>query len=148
MDYIISIIVPIVSVVVAILSASLTYYFSQKAKATMDERKLKESYYQEYMRAVGKLALDVSDVNALSDYALAHNTLPLIATSNIMKLVNEFQEIVIGKGDIAVEYQNEVLTKIVLEMRKDLYPKRKSKQLNTSFPTINLTAVGKRGKYR
>ena len=48
----IDLLVPIIGVVIAVISASLTYFFAKNQQIAADERRLKEKYYLNYIEAI------------------------------------------------------------------------------------------------
>ena len=53
----IQLLVPVISIVVAIISAALTYYFSKRKQVLSDESRLKEKFYLEYINALSNNVL-------------------------------------------------------------------------------------------
>ena len=69
----IELLVPIIGIVVAAVSAGLTYYFAKKQQIAADESRLKEKYYLNYIEAVSNIVVSDNSESAPS-------TIPSITT--------------------------------------------------------------------
>ena len=71
----IELLVPIIGIVVAAVSAGLTYYFAKKQQIAADESRLKEKYYLNYIEAVSNIVVSDNSESALDLLADAQNQL-------------------------------------------------------------------------
>lgn len=60
----IELLVPIIGIVVAAVSAGLTYYFAKKQQIAADESRLKEKYYLNYIEAVSNIVVSDNSESA------------------------------------------------------------------------------------
>ncbi len=65
----IELLVPIIGILVAGISAGLTYYFTKKQQIAADERRLKEKYYLTYIEAVSNMVVSGNEDEARYRYA-------------------------------------------------------------------------------
>ncbi len=138
----IRLLVPLISIVVAIISAGLSYYFAKKLQVNADERRLKEKYYQDYINAVSKVAIDNSDEQAKDEFANAHNTLPLVGNAEVVRHAMDFHDFIrIGnQQNFTLDEHDRKLRNLIMAMRNDLY---KNKKINDEYPQIHLCGSGK-----
>ena len=139
----INLLVPLLSIVVAIVSASLSYYFAKCQQVNSDERRLKEKYYQDYINAVSKVAIDNLDERAKGELANAHNILPLIGSSEVVHCAMIFHNYIreSNKQNFRIDEHDNLLRKLVMAMRSDLY---KTRKINVNYPPIHLCGSGKK----
>jgi Tfp pilus assembly protein PilO len=138
----VQLLVPLIGIIVAIISAGLSYFFAKKLQINAEERKLKEKYYQDYINAVSKVPIDNNSEKAKDEFANAHNTLTLIGDSEVVSLAMDFHNYIkIGhSASFTIDKHDEMLTKLVKAMRKDLYS---NKKINFQYPLIHLCGSGK-----
>ena len=67
-ENLIQVIIPIIGIITAIISATFSYYFTKRNQLEANERKLKEKYYLAYIKAV-------SDVVIIDNKKAARNNL-------------------------------------------------------------------------
>ncbi len=133
----IQLLVPLISIIIAIVSAGLSYYFAKRLQINADERKLKEEYYQTYINAISKVAIDNYNKIAKDEFANAHNTLTLVGSSEVVDLAMKFHDYIkIGSSaNFVIDRHDEMLTNLVKAMRSDLYSNSK---VNCNYPRIHL----------
>lgn len=132
--------IPIVGIVAAIISAAATYYFTKKAQSNLEERHLKETYYIEYIKAVSNIVITNNTEKARDTLADKQNQLLLVGSSKVVSALMDFhnylkpssQEIHGMDSDI----HDALLTNLIKAMREDLYYNR---NINKGYPTIHLT---------
>jgi hypothetical protein len=141
----ISIIAPFTGIIVAALTASLTYYFTKKNQLRLDESRLKEETYLKYIKALSDNVIlsDRNDARAkLSD---AHNHILLIGSACVVTRMREFSKYIaidnFNSKNFNIEEHDKLLTELIKSMREDLY---NGKKTNKRYPTISLS--GSRGK--
>lgn len=131
------IIVAILSAFATILVVVLTNYFTKKNQLKFEERKLKEVYYTNYIKAVSNNVLLQGKDGELDD---AQNRLILVGSSEVVDNLMKFHDrIKPSARDITGEEHDMLLTDLVKAMRKDLYG---DKKINDGYPVIHLS--GKR----
>ena len=131
------IIIAILSALVTIMTVVITNYFSKKNQLKFEERKMKEEYYTNYIKALSDNALMRDNDDELED---AQNKLILVGSSEVVdNLMKFFDKIRQSAAPISAEEHDRLLTKLVKAMRKDLYG---NKKVNDSYPIIHLS--GKR----
>jgi len=136
----IQLLVPIISIFIAIVSASLSYFFAKKQQIIADERKLKEQHYLDYIGAVSELVIQDNTESNMDKLADAQNKLLLVGSSDVVQDLMAFHNYVIscnnsGK-EVDTEKHDKILTSLLKNMRQDLY---KHKKINQNYPTIHLS---------
>lgn len=133
----IDLLVPIIGILVAGVSAGLTYYFAKKQQIEADEQRLKEKYYLAYIAAVSNMVISNNDNRdeARNRLADAINQLLLTGSSNVVKSLMVFHDY-LNRSNCDIGKHNELLTELIKNMRIDLY---KNKKVNIDYPLIHLT---------
>lgn len=133
--------IPIIGVIAAIISATLSYYFTKKNQMNIEERKLKEEYYTGFIKAVSGVVVR-SDLNAKNDLADKQNRLLLIGSSEVVTKLLIFHDYIKPesqeKNGFDSLVHDKLLTELLKAMRKDLY---KYKRVNKNYPVIHLTGI-------
>jgi type II secretory pathway component PulK len=139
----IQLLVPIVSIVVAIVSASLTYLFAKKKQIMADESRLKEKYYLNYIEAVSNIVISNNSDKARDQLADAQNQLLLVGSTNVVANLMIFHDYIkpTNKENFDSQKHDELLTELIKSMRNDLY---KNKNVNIGYPIIHLTGKAPR----
>ena len=114
----------------------------------MEERRLKENFYIKFIKSLSLVALDNSDASALDKLSDGFNNLLIIANQKTIEVLMEFHNFIKVGGDTniprdSVEWStrhDELLTKLVKEIRKDLLGKKSV--IDKNFPLIHLTGGG------
>lgn len=134
----IELLVPIIGIVVAAVSAGLTYYFAKKQQIAADESRLKEKYYLNYIEAVSNIVVSDNSESARDQLADAQNQLLLIGSAEVVSDLMIFHDYVkpSNSKNFVSEKHDKLLTNLLKSMRKDLY---KSKKVNEDYPLIHLT---------
>ena len=141
MDAWIQLIVPAVSLVIAVVSAALSYYFSKKQSISSDERRLKEQYYLEFINALNSNVLSNNREMGMSKLSEAHNKILLIGSSEVVRNLRAFA-IYIGptNTNFSQEEHDRLITELIKSMRSDLH---KSKNVNDGYPLIAISGKNK-----
>lgn len=134
----IDLLVPIIGVMVSVISASLTYFFTKKQQIAADERRLKEKYYLNFIEAVSNNVVSDNSNKAHDQLADAQNQLLLIGSSEVVAKLMIFHNYVKSSNqqNFASEKHDELLTDLLKSMRNDLY---KNSKVNFGYPIIHLT---------
>lgn len=134
----IDLLVPIIGVVVAVVSAGLTYLFAKKQQIATDESRLKEKYYLNYIEAVSNIVLSNNSERARNQLADAQNQLLLVGSADVVDKLMIFHNYIkpSNSQNFVSEKHDELLTELLKSMRTDLY---KNQKVNIGYPTIHLT---------
>ncbi len=139
-ENIVKLIITLIGIVTAIITASLSYYFAKKQRLEADERRLKEKYYLAYIQAVNDIVVVKNKERARNSLADAQNQLLLIGSADVVTAVLKFHDYVKPSGQEEQgfnAYKHDFLfTEIMKAMRKDLY---KKKRIKKNYPIIHLT---------
>jgi hypothetical protein len=139
----IQLIVPIIGMIVAAVSAAFTYYFSKKKQILSDESRLKEKFYLEYINALSNNVLSDDLDSSRSRLSEAHNNILLIGSADVVARLRVFTDY-IGPSNREIFAQNEhdrLVTELIKSMRLDLY---KSKKVNDGYPLIGISGKNRR----
>lgn len=130
--------VPIIGVIVAAVSAGLTYLFAKKQQIAANESRLKEKYYLNYIEAVSNMVLSNNSEKARSQLADALNQLLLVGSADVVNKLMVFHDYInpSNSQNFVSETHDKLLTELLKSMRIDLYKKQK---VNIDYPTIHLT---------
>jgi len=136
----IQLIVPVVGVALAVISAGLSYFFAKRKQIHADECRLKEKYYIDLIQALSNLVIENSSENALNQLADVYNQLLLVGSSDVISAFITFKNYVNSPDR---EHSNDqehdiLLTELIMHMRRDLY---KNKGVNNRYPRVSL--IGK-----
>jgi len=138
--YIVQIGIPIIGVIAAIVSATVSYYFTKKNQLESDERRLKEKYYLEYIQAVSDIVVKTDIESARDRLADAQNQLLLVGSSDVVKKLMEFHDYIKPSGKEEHGFLNDIHDNLLNELikcrRKDLY---KNQKINQLYPIVHLT---------
>lgn len=134
----IDLLVPVIGIIVAAVSAGVTYYFAKKQQISSDESRLKEKYYLNYIEAVSNIVISDSSNKARDQLADAQNQLLLVGSADVVSKLMIFHDYIkpSNSQNFVSEKHDELLTDLLKSMRKDLY---KSKTVNINYPIIHLT---------
>lgn len=138
-ENIVQIVITIIGIVTAVITASLSYYFAKKQQLQADERRLKEKYYFAYIQAVSDIVIVRNKEKARDMLAEAQNQLLLVGSADVVSAVLKFHDYIKPSGQeehgFNAETHDLLLTEIMKAMRVDLY---KNKKINNNYPIIHL----------
>lgn len=130
------IMVAIVGALVAILTAVITNYLTKRNQLKFEERKLKEEYYTNYVKAISNNVLMKGEDGELDD---AQNRLILVGSSEVVRILMQFHDAAKKSAQpISGEEHNKILTNLIKAMRADLYG---TKKINDDYPTVHLSGL-------
>lgn len=134
----IQLIIPVIGIVVATVSAALTYFFSKKMQIHSNESRLKEKFYLDYIDAVSNIVISNNPDKARDQLADAQNQLLLVGSGEVVNNLMIFHDYVkpSNKDNFDSIRHDELLTELIKSMRSDLY---RSKNVNSNYPLIHLT---------
>jgi len=139
-ENIIQIGIPVIGVITAIITASLSYYYTKKNQLNADERRLKEKYYLAYIQAVSDIVVSRDIEQARDNLAEAQNQLLLIGSVDVVSNILKFHDYIKPSGQkehgFSIEEHDFLLTEIMKSMRMDLY---KNKNINLNYPIVHLS---------
>lgn len=116
-----SIVVAAIAALTSIMVAALTYSFTKRKEREADWRKYKYEQYKEFVAAIGASAGSDITPGANRKFALTSNTLHLIGSKGVIDALHAFQgEIADSNRNKSLARQEACLTKLILEIRKDL----------------------------
>lgn len=128
--------IAVVGAFVSIITAIITNYLSKRNQLKFEERKLKEEYYTNYVKAISRNVLMQDEHAELDD---AQNRLILIGSPKVVRLLMDFHDkIKLSAPPITGEEHDHMLTELIKAMREDLYG---SKKINNGYPTIHLSGI-------
>ena len=123
---------------VTMLTAIVTNYLTKKNQLKFEERKLKEEYYTNYVKAISHNVLMKTDHEELDD---AQNRLILIGSSDVVRILMQFHDkIKPSAPPLSFDEHNRILTDLIKAMRADLYG---TKKINDGYPIIHLSGVNR-----
>lgn len=123
---------------VTMLTAIVTNYLTKKNQLKFEERKLKEEYYTNYVKAISHNVLMKTDHEELDD---AQNRLILIGSSDVVRILMQFHDkIKPSAPPLSFDEHNRILTDLIKAMRADLYGTKKN---NDGYPIIHLSGVNR-----
>ena len=135
------IIVAIVGALVAMLTAVITNYLTKKNQLKFEERKLKEEYYTNYVKAISNNVLMKDEHAELDD---AQYRLILVGSADVVRILMQFHnKIQLSAPPISGEEHDRILTDLVKAMRADLYG---TKKINDGYPMVHLSGLRPYGK--
>lgn len=115
---IIAILGALISVVIAIIGAAL----SIRGSIILQNRKLKEEHYVNYVESLHTLCAENSE-QSIKNYTFARDRLFIVADEKVVNAILEYEKNGTGK---APELHDHYLTKLVLAIRNDLKIKDKN----------------------
>ena len=128
------IIVAIVGAFVAIFTVIITNYLTKRNQLKFEERKLKEEYYTNYVKAISDNVLMKDDATELAD---AQNRLILIGSAEVVCMLMQFHDkLKPSAPPISDKEHDRILTDLIKAMRTDLYGTQK---INKDYPIIHLS---------
>jgi len=136
--------VPVVGVIIAVVSASLSYFFTKRNQLRIDEARLKEQHYLRYIKALSNNVMsDIPLDESRSELSDAHNHILLIGSSDVVIQLRRFTEYIAvnNKSNFTSDCHDKMLTELIKSMRRDLY---KGRSVNRNYPIISLS--GSRGR--
>lgn len=128
------ILIALFGVLTAIITAILGYYFNKKNQIIFQERQIKEKYYLDYINAISFNVITSNLEEAKDKLSDIHNKLLLIGSSEVVDSLENFHKYLQDeKGDKKGNYNrhDELLTKLLISMIKDLY----NSKFNKNYPS-------------
>lgn len=105
----------------AIALAGTTYWFTKKREREAELRKEKLEHYKEFVASLSGIVSGEATSEGQRAFARACNKLNLVAPLAVVKALQQFQqEIKVSNPNKSSELHDRLLSKLFLEMRKDL----------------------------
>ncbi len=116
-----NIVIAVIGVVGSAIVASLSYFFTKRQQREAEWRDSKLNHYKALLSAISDLAGDKPGVEVHQRFALAFNTIGLVAPQPVINALMEFhEEVKASNPNRTVERHDQLLTKLVLAIRADL----------------------------
>lgn len=113
--------VAVVPVAGSILTAALSYFFARRQQLGAQWRDSKLNHYKVLLAAISDLAVNQVDEDAHKRFALAVNTIALVAPQSVVQSLLAFHDAIrISNTNRTKEEHDHLLTKLVVEIRCDL----------------------------
>lgn len=130
-------IIALIGTVTAVVTVSLTNFFNKRNLLKLEERKIKQEYYIQFLKTLSDSMNDLKSDEIVIAHNHAYNNLMLIASSRVINSVIEYQSLVINyvKGFEVPDYSrkhDELLSRCFKEMRIDLYGQKSI--VNKNYP--------------
>ena len=129
-------VIAIIGAFVTILVALATNYFTKMSQLKFEERKLKEEYYTNYVKAISSNVLMKDSPAELDD---AQNRLILVGSADVVRILMQFHDkIKPSAPPLSGEEHDRILTDLIKAMRTDLYG---TERVNVGYPKIHLSGL-------
>ena len=130
-------IIPIGGIVVAILTASLSYFLTKRSQAKDTEARLKEKYYLHYIKSLSEFYTVSQDPEYLGKLMDAHNHLLLIGSVAVVKNLMNFTKH-ITEETITTNSHEVFLTELIKAMREDIH---QNILINEGYPQVDFYGI-------
>lgn len=133
-----TVIVAIITVSGSILVAASTFFFTKRHEIKVEWQKQKLNHYKVLISSLSALAVDGTDKEeANMNFALATNTIALVAPQNVISALMELHNYVkFSNKNQTPEEHDRLLQKLLLEIRKDIGLSRKDDPNTFDFHLI------------
>jgi PBP1b-binding outer membrane lipoprotein LpoB len=116
-----NILIAIISTAGSIVLASLSYYLTKRRQTKTEWQHQKMTHYKDLLSAISDLVTDVNKNDANKRFALATNTICLVASQNVVTALMEFHdEVKTSNKNRTSEKENLLLRQLLLVIRKDI----------------------------
>lgn len=134
------VLIALLGVVSAVITVSMTNYYSKKNQLKFEERKLKEVHYIKFMNVVSEMLTANFTEKSRKDFAHIQNNLFLISSPKVVVRLKTFNDY-LSSNDSSKEKHNELLTDLIKEMRIDLFNEN---SVNDGYPVIELRTINRK----
>ncbi|CAM4318664.1 hypothetical protein EWU23_09365 [Cytophagaceae bacterium 50C-KIRBA] len=119
----------------SILVASLAFYLTKRNQLEMDRQQNKVNHYKVLLSSLSDLATDGMDKDeANRRFALASNTVALVAPQSVITALMEFHdEVKFSNPNKSVDKHDELLVKLLYKLEKSRRWKQQKNQLTRYF---------------
>ncbi len=130
----INVMVAIISAATSLIIAALSYYFAKKREVEAEWRKEKLQQYRNLLEALSGNVEGISTPEANERYSHAVNTIALVASQSVISALFDLRrEISYKNQNRSIEREEALLTKLMLEIRRDLRIKPKDDPTTFQF---------------
>lgn len=143
--------VAIISAAAVVITAIITHWLTRKNQIKFEERKLKETYYTQYIKALSDNINIEDQKEAMKILHYAYNNLLLVSSTDVVNKLIRFTDMTLQSGKVyckrynilkdSKDYQDEYdrrLTELMIAFRYDLFGKKKT---DKHYPLIRLLSV-------
>jgi competence protein ComGF len=118
--------VAVITVSGSVLVAAVSYFLTKRQQREAEWRDSKLNHYKVLLSSISDLAVDNQDVEAHQKFALAMNTLALVAPQKVIKAMLAFHDgVKLSSEDRSLERHDQLLADLLLAIREDLGMKPK-----------------------
>jgi len=137
--------VAIIGLTAAMITVAITYYCTKKKQFSIDESRLKEKAYLEYIDAMSDNVLSDDIESAKSRLSEAHNKILLIGSSDVVQRLRAFAKYISpdSSESFTQSGHDQLITNLIKSMRQDLY---KNTKVNAGYPMIAISGKHRRGE--
>ncbi len=105
----------------AVILAGTTYWFTKKRERDAELRKEKLEHYKDFVASLSGIISGEATPEGQRTFSSACNRLNLIAPQSVVKALQDFQqEIKVSNPSPTKERHDQLMSKLFIEMRKDL----------------------------
>jgi hypothetical protein len=127
-------IAPLIAASGAVVLAGATYWFTKKRERDAELRKEKLEHYKDFVASLSGIISGETSPEGQRAFARACNKLNLVAPQAVVRALQEFQqEIKISNPNKSLAQHDRLMSKLFLEMRKDLQVTPKDGDSNFIF---------------
>jgi len=113
--------VAVISVSGSIVVAAISYFLTKRQQINAEWRASKLNHYKMLLSSISNLAVDNQDIEAHHQFALAMNTLALVAPQNVVDAMLAFHDgVKITNQTRNNEFHDQLLSKLLIAIRADL----------------------------
>lgn len=104
-----------------VVIAAVSYFLTKRQQRETEWRNSKLNHYKVLLSSISGLAVDNADVDAHHRFALALNTLALVAPQKVVEATLAFHDgVKISSQDRSLEHHDQLLAQLLLAIREDL----------------------------
>jgi len=138
-----NIVIAVIGVVGSAIVASLSYFFTKRQQREAEWRESKLNHYKVLLSAISDLAGDNPGVEAHQRFALAFNTIGLVAPQPVIDALMVFHdEIKASNPNRTVERHDQLLTRLIVAIRADLDVRPSDDPTSFRFHLVGSPPVG------
>jgi hypothetical protein len=116
-----NVIIAVTTVTGSVTVAALSYFLTKRQQREAEWRVSKLNHYRTLLSAISGLACESPKAEAHQDFALAFNTIGLVAPQRVIDALVDFHnEVRVSNPGKTRERHDELLVKLILAIRTDL----------------------------
>ena len=139
-------VIAFIGTVTAVITVACTNYYAKRNQIKLEERKLKEEYYLEFLSALSSSAIHTNSDEVLEKISDAQNRLLLTASPLVVEKLMNFHDYVNPANRHLhphLEAHDSLLQELLIAMRADLFG---NDRVNKNYPQIHLTGRSNKGQ--